>query len=309
MNIVNRSNHIISTLIILSLSFQTSRGQIDSSEKYLPTEVGTSWFYKIYPDFSNEREKLIVTRDSISAVDSSLFIYINGNTKPRYRIDSLDNIYLNPLDSHKGANLLVLKQNARLLESWAMSDSLISGAKRVARIKKIGSDFILGKTVKYKEVEWGWDYSNCQTCSQDSFGLSPRSEYYAKDFGLYFAVVEPTTTERLLVGFISNQDTVGDVTKVFDLNVLHPSTFVLFPNYPNPFNSSTTIIYDLKSEQFVSLIIFDMLGREIQQLVGQNQSIGQHRIIFDAKGLNTGIYLFQLKAGSDVQSKKMIYLK
>lgn len=297
---------IVKSLFFLLFYSTTVVAQIDTVENYFPTKVGTTWVYRIYPQFSNERERQTITKDSISSADSSHFLFINNSVKPKYRIDASLNVFIDPLGGTKYDNQLIFKQKANKLESWAFSDSAIDGFKRVARIKEVGYEFIFGRFAKYKQVEWG---EACEECLPDSFGLPPKSEYYAEGFGLYFVIVEPPSTERSLVGFISEGDTLGDITKVINFENSHVLSFVLHQNYPNPFNSSTTVLYELKSEQFITLKIFDILGRELQQLIQERQSAGEHKIRFKADGLHTGMYFLQLRAGDKVQVKKLLYLK
>lgn len=282
--------------------------QIDTVENYFPIKVGTTWVYKIYPEFSNERERITITKDSISLTDSSHYIFINNQTYPFYRVDTLGNVFRFPLGLSSNSNWLIFKQHAQKFESWLMTDTTkdTSSVRAFARIKDIGIDYILNRFIKYKVVEWG---SGCPDCPPDSFNFSPRFDYFADGFGWYFAIVEPSATERLLIGFISQGDTLGDVTKVINLKDPLVLSFVLHQNFPNPFNSSTTILYELKTEQLVTIKIFDLLGREVQQLAHQIQTTGEHKINFDANGLETGMYLLQIKAGEQVQVKKLLYLK
>ena len=88
-----------------------------------------------------------------------------------------------------------------------------------------------------------------------------------------------------------------------------PVTFGLNQNYPNPFNPSTTIRYEIPKSGFVILKIYDELGREVKTLINQYQSRGSHEIIFNASQLASGVYFYQLKAGSSISTKKMILLK
>lgn len=89
------------------------------------------------------------------------------------------------------------------------------------------------------------------------------------------------------------------------------SYFYLYQNYPNPFNSKTTIKFSLSNSGIVSLKIFDLLGREITTLINDIKQAGVHEIEFDAGqfDLTSGIYIYQLKNSSFVQSKKFIFLK
>jgi len=88
-----------------------------------------------------------------------------------------------------------------------------------------------------------------------------------------------------------------------------PYDFVLYQNYPNPFNPVTSIAYVVGSDQFISLKIYDVLGNEMVSLVNRELSAGEYSVDFDASSLPSGIYFYQLKAGTFIQTKKMVYLK
>jgi hypothetical protein len=90
---------------------------------------------------------------------------------------------------------------------------------------------------------------------------------------------------------------------------LVPVEYALYQNYPNPFNPSTQIAYELTKAGHVSLIVYDLLGREVGTLVDEVQSIGCHSIIFDGSGLASGVYVYRLQAGDFVATKKMVLLK
>ena len=76
--------------------------------------------------------------------------------------------------------------------------------------------------------------------------------------------------------------------------------------YPNPFTSSTTFQYALARDSEVSLRIYNLLGREMETLVNQNQEAGEHTVTFDASHLDSGIYMYRLKIGSEEQRGKII---
>jgi S-formylglutathione hydrolase FrmB len=90
---------------------------------------------------------------------------------------------------------------------------------------------------------------------------------------------------------------------------LSPSSFVLHQNYPNPFNPSTTISFSIPSRSFVSLRIFDLLGREVATLINENQNVGTHFATFNATNLSSGIYFYRLQAGPFLETKKLVLLK
>jgi hypothetical protein len=92
-------------------------------------------------------------------------------------------------------------------------------------------------------------------------------------------------------------------------NYNSPNTFALYQNYPNPFNPATTIRYSVGKESYVSLKIFDSLGREVQALVNNVQRPGEYEVRFKADNLSTGIYFYTLNTGYFQTSRKMLFLK
>ncbi|HLF19406.1 MAG TPA: T9SS type A sorting domain-containing protein, partial [Bacteroidota bacterium] len=88
-----------------------------------------------------------------------------------------------------------------------------------------------------------------------------------------------------------------------------PSSYALHEAYPNPFNPSTTIRYDLSQDDYVKLKIFDVTGREIAVLVDGFQQGGQYMVQFNANGLPSGIYLYQISTGKFTQAKKLVLTK
>ncbi|MDQ3021713.1 MAG: T9SS type A sorting domain-containing protein [Bacteroidota bacterium] len=88
-----------------------------------------------------------------------------------------------------------------------------------------------------------------------------------------------------------------------------PDRFELKQNYPNPFNPSTVINYSLTENRFVSLKVYNALGKEVAALVNQKQSAGNYQVEFNAANFNTGIYFYKLETESFVETKKMILLK
>jgi hypothetical protein len=88
-----------------------------------------------------------------------------------------------------------------------------------------------------------------------------------------------------------------------------PSDFSLNQNFPNPFNPSTRIIYQLPQSGNIVLKVYDILGREVETLVNGFQNEGRYEINFDASLLTSGVYIYQLRTENYVNTKKMILLK
>jgi hypothetical protein len=90
-----------------------------------------------------------------------------------------------------------------------------------------------------------------------------------------------------------------------------PNTFHLEQNYPNPFNPSTTIGYRISEQGFVSIRVFDVLGREVATLVNEEKHAGTHQVVWDASqnGLASGVYFYKFTIGGFVQTRKLLLLK
>ncbi|MBK9227380.1 MAG: T9SS type A sorting domain-containing protein [Ignavibacteria bacterium] len=83
----------------------------------------------------------------------------------------------------------------------------------------------------------------------------------------------------------------------------------LLGNYPNPFNPVTNIRYDLQQDNFVTIRVYDVLGKEVVTLVNQNKQAGKYLISFKGTGLSSGIYLYKIKAGEYEHTRRMTLLK
>ncbi|MCF8241300.1 MAG: T9SS type A sorting domain-containing protein [Melioribacteraceae bacterium] len=106
-------------------------------------------------------------------------------------------------------------------------------------------------------------------------------------------------------------------------NELIINEYKLYQSYPNPFNPTTTIEFNIPAVVGTSpttvgkrdlslhtkIIVFDILGREVKTLINKPMQPGRHKVEFDASGLASGVYFYQLKAGDFIQTKKMVLLR
>jgi hypothetical protein len=90
---------------------------------------------------------------------------------------------------------------------------------------------------------------------------------------------------------------------------LGPEIFALAQNYPNPFNPSTVIGYSLPKEMPVKLVVYNLLGQKVRELVNTVQRAGKYEVTLDAHSLASGVYYYRLEAGQFIQVKKMLLLK
>jgi hypothetical protein len=103
------------------------------------------------------------------------------------------------------------------------------------------------------------------------------------------------TGEKIATGVSENQTVVKD--------------FQLYQNYPNPFNPSTNIKFELKENSHVTLSVYNIIGQKVAELINSDLSAGIHTAMFNAANLSSGVYFYELKAGSHSSVKKMELLK
>jgi hypothetical protein len=88
-----------------------------------------------------------------------------------------------------------------------------------------------------------------------------------------------------------------------------PGTFLLTQNFPNPFNATTSIEYRLPEKCHVAIDIYDLLGRWVVSLVGEERTAGYHRVVWDASDEASGLYFYRIRAGDYIETKRMLLLK
>lgn len=96
---------------------------------------------------------------------------------------------------------------------------------------------------------------------------------------------------------------------ITEFNVSSPEKFILNQNFPNPFNPGTVISYHLSNADYVTLKIYDLLGKEVASLVNERQSAGIHSVNFKGSSLTSGTYIYKLTAGGISETKRMMLLK
>ena len=123
-------------------------------------------------------------------------------------------------------------------------------------------------------------------------------------------VLSDTDANALESSFISSAWTVGDNT----LNNEQPLEYALSANYPNPFNPSTTIDYSIATASDVSIVVYDMMGREVKTLVADFATPGSYSVVWDAKNneglsVSAGMYVYKMISGDFVEVNKMLLVK
>jgi len=96
--------------------------------------------------------------------------------------------------------------------------------------------------------------------------------------------------------------------------IVLPEKYALRNNYPNPFNPMTTIEYDLPEDTKVTLIVYDIIGKEVTRLVNSSKPAGYYKAIWDGKNksgnfVSSGVYIYRVQAGSFTQTRKMVFIR
>jgi hypothetical protein len=179
--------------------------------------------------------------------------------------------------------------------NWEPKDAMM-GDSLVSNI------LINSKDVIYKSSSYGVFYS---TNDGDTWlpidGIPSVVSFFAFDINNYLYAGTKTGTV-----YRSNKSTI---TGVIENKFKIPNTFKLLQNYPNPVNPTTTISYTVLRTSFISIKVYDVLGKEVETLVNENKPVGNYSVEFNAIKSSSGIYFYRMQAGSFVDTKKLILLK
>ena len=190
-----------------------------------------------------------------------------------------------------------------------------SNGTEITRIKRIYSSYTCGiATMGGAMTSYGsWPISNNQFTYETQDWLSGDSFTLNGTFTGNGENVSGTFSQTVS-GTICTGNWGPAVWLLTEIDSGIPGRYIMAQNYPNPFNPNTAIYYSLPNESAVTITVYDMLGKEINQLISQKQPSGKHSIQWngtdcDGNPVSAGIYLYQIQAGDFVQSKKMVLMK
>jgi Secretion system C-terminal sorting domain len=236
-------------------------------------------------------------------------------------LDSLNNVYITGF-SRTGMNpgsedILTIKLTQSGIIRWIrnyngiangidQANSLAvdnSGNVYIGGATDTGNSHLVYALIKYDSLgsfEWVKKYSYSQTPEDFIYNVALDNQNNVYVTGISFSPVSDfdiaTIKYSQTTGIIQSHSYITD-------------KYILFQNYPNPFNPSTVISYQLTISNFVSLIVYDVLGNKIATLVNQRQNEGSHEIFWDASGFPSGIYFYELKTNNFSSVKKMQLIK
>ncbi|MBK7105388.1 MAG: T9SS type A sorting domain-containing protein [Ignavibacteriae bacterium] len=320
-----------------------------NSLNFYPLQIGDKWYYEIIynPVWETGGQHLYYLTKEVKS-DTTLNNGKKYFTIKETRSDSSKvKIYYERIDSING-KVYKLDDEINNSEEFLITNLYSNVGDTFQTFIKI-NNFYEMEDVSFSEEKFQSIFENnsIQEITKNylisSDGPFNFFEYsYAKNFGKTYqhkGHFESYDEYQNLIAAFINGKKFGDTTLVgVKENLTNlPTEFYLSQNYPNPFNPTTTIEYSVpepsvisnpqrgersqnsnsieifpvgrNNNNNISLKVFDILGREVATLVNQKQKPGNYKIEFDASPLSSGIYLYQLKSGAFIQTKKMIVLK
>jgi hypothetical protein len=124
-----------------------------------------------------------------------------------------------------------------------------------------------------------------------------------------FKNLYPNSKSLNLFATLLKQPHGNKLHKEGSTEIVNPVEYALYSNYPNPFNPETKIKYCIAKPGFVTLKVYDILGKEVATLVNGTQKEGEYEVSFNAANLTAGVYIYSLKSGVFSESKKMLLIK
>ena len=173
----------------------------------------------------------------------------------------------------------------------------------VIKVGSAGTFSLIIKKVSDGTVLLSYNNNNIMTIRPDNNFIRPK-------WGIYRSLLSAADLRDESVRFAGFSIQEG-TTSVSEKSDIIPKIFHLEQNYPNPFNGETSISYRLSAFSLITLKIYDLIGREIIEAVNEYQKPGKYSFHFLTNNyqLTSGIYYYQLRAGSNTSTKKMILLK
>ena len=269
-------------------------------------------------------------------------IYVND-------ISSINNIFNGDKSYSKGAIVLHMLRGIvgdsvffNILKNYLKDPGLAYGSATTEDFERVAeatsglsldyffNQWIYGENYPKYMLTWGFDQAS-QNQYNVSLVLEQAVNSYPKFFTMPIQIKLSTSAGDTTIPIFNNAQTqdfnfavIGKPTLLtFDPNnflikdviisdppsLISKYEFELEQNYPNPFNNSTDISYSLTKESFVTLKVYDSLGREVSSLVNEDRRAGTYKISFDGSSFASGIYFYRLSSGEFNAVKKMLLLK
>jgi hypothetical protein len=293
-------------LILFCLLFYTDLYSQTDSSFYFPLKSGNLWQYKEPPP--PDQPYITETKTGRDTTFSNGQTYRSFITNNYGYPDTTGLAFFRQVGNKvyqfwQGTGMEILRYDFSKNQGDTVSIFPIQlGDTAIVTVLDKGSVSVFGKSMRYVSFYW-----------QNHRGTIYVIEQIVDSIGTIFGQVEPGY-QLYLVGAVVDSVHYGVVTNVEAEKKEIPKEFILFQNFPNPFNPSTTIKYQLKDAGIVTLKVIDMLGREVATLVNGEKESGYYSVQFEGSNLSSGVYFTRLviqpqEGKSIVMVKKILLMK
>ena len=278
-------------------SWDTESRIIDSLALYYPLQLGNIWKYREGSHYGGDATiyyndvTAIIHRDTIingnrySIIEYSGIVNLNPGLWPALTIARFDSITRNyyQYDSNLSQDVLSDSSYCTIPSTYYWGTLSIVNSKTILGVNTASR--IVDKNYNTEERAWG-------------LGTIHSSRIGFREF----------TSFDLTYAKINGKEYVTNTSIKSNMHDI-PVLFSLYQNYPNPFNPTTTFSFALPIESFVSLKVFDIMGREVATIVSEELSAGTYTRQWNVLNISSGIYFYRLQAGSFTETKKLILLR
>jgi hypothetical protein len=281
-------------IVSLLISFLNTYAQ-----EVAPLKLDNVWIYDLNPSLNR-----VSISDTNIVIDSISYYKVEIEHSSPYWISEhyvrlkTDGYYAVRLDTSYPApnhEKLYWKKNAVIGDTW---ENPMPTFPLVYTVLDIFIAPVFGGNYAVKHLEIDGSLVLFDEYWTEEFGKMSRSDY-----GGLLESLQGCVIDGIVYG-----DTSFTVVSV-ENELYLARNFNLEQNFPNPFNPSTSIKFAVSSGQFVTLRVYDILGREVVTLVSEEKPAGIYEIEFDGSGLSSGTYLYQLKTDYCIETKKMQLVK
>jgi len=164
------------------------------------------------------------------------------------------------------------------------------------------------RSVKFKNSDMGWIAGTNILLATSNGGLN-WNQQFTGTAGLSSVFMSDSLNGWACGGNKIYGTLTGGWTGLKNFNTGVPDEFSMSQNYPNPFNNTSNLKFEIANLGDVKLVVYDVMGREVQTLVNEELQPGTYEVTFDANGLNSGVYFYKLTTGDYTATKRMVLVK
>ena len=284
--------HILLFVLISGTSVAQTFGTcpLDSGNVWVYDFIGAYQYWNLLDTTATYNDTLNyqILHGNLLGQISEVKVRLRDNT---YYVQRMPDTYNTP--NHER---IYYKIGAKIGDRWIQPDPGGVTDSLVTEVVDTFRTTVFNKWVTLRSLHIHYSLIDYYETWSDDFGLMSVDDYMGTVYYLYCCIID---------GAAYGDTTVLGVDEIPE----SPGEFVLEQNFPNPFNPTTTINYQLPQAGFVTLKVYDVLGREVASLVTEEKSAGGYTVNFEAPDLASGIYIYQLRVNDYVSSKKMLLLK